>query len=51
MRGLLKQNILLVSHGGINGAISQVLENADLKTFYEKEAIDHEEIETYIISD
>lgn len=43
------QNLLLVSHGGINGAIAQLLENADLKTFYEKEAISHDEIETFFV--
>lgn len=43
------KNLILVSHGGINGAIEMVLNNSDLETFYKKESIGHEEIETFLI--
>lgn len=43
------KNVLVVSHGGINGAISMALDNTILESFYDKELIDHEEIETFTI--
>jgi alpha-ribazole phosphatase len=43
------KSILLVSHGGINGAIAKALNNISLESYAEKELIDHEEIETYYI--
>ncbi len=43
------KNLIMVSHGGINGAIEMVLNNSDLQTFYKKESIGHEEIETFLL--
>lgn len=43
------KNLIMVSHGGINGAIEMVLNNSDLDTFYNKESIGHEEIETFLL--
>ena len=43
------KNLIMVSHGGINGAIEMVLNNSNLETFYKKELIGHEEIETFIV--
>lgn len=43
------KNLILVSHGGINGAIKMALNNSSIESFYESESIGHEEIETYII--
>ncbi len=43
------KNLIVVSHGGINGAIELALNNSGLETFYEKERIGHEEIETFLI--
>ncbi|MFA7253883.1 MAG: histidine phosphatase family protein [Patescibacteria group bacterium] len=43
------KHILLVSHGGINGAIAKTINDISLESFAEKELIDHEEIETFNI--
>jgi probable phosphoglycerate mutase len=43
------KNLIVVSHGGINGAIEMVLNNSDLETFYKKESIGHQEIETFLM--
>jgi broad specificity phosphatase PhoE len=43
------KNLIIVSHGGINGAIEMALNNSDLEAFYKKELIGHDEIETFII--
>ena len=43
------KNLIVVSHGGINGAIEMVMNNSDLEAFYKKERIGHDEIETFII--
>jgi broad specificity phosphatase PhoE len=43
------KNLIIVSHGGINGAIEMVLKNFDLEAFYKKELIGHDEIETFIV--
>lgn len=43
------KNLILVSHGGINGAIEMVLNNSELEVFYKKESIGHEEIETFLV--
>lgn len=43
------KNLIMVSHGGINGAIEMALNNSNLETFYKKESIGHEEIETFLV--
>lgn len=44
------KKILLVSHAGINSAIAMAVENISIESFYEKESIGHEEIETFYIT-
>lgn len=43
------KNLIIVSHGGINGAIEMILNNSGLESFYKKERIGHDEIETFVI--
>lgn len=43
------KNLIVVSHGGINGAIELALNSSGLEVFYEKERIGHEEIETFLV--
>lgn len=43
------KNILVVSHGVINGAIAMALGATSLESFYNKELIGYEDIETYSV--